>query len=247
MKPTEEALMAYADGELAEDQAAQVAAAIAADPQLAARVEAHRRLRRQLSAAYDPRLAQPVPLRLQAAAARLARAQRDAAAAPSPSDRRWGWQQWGAMAASLVVGVLLAQGLPMADVPGAIASREGHLVAHGELARGLDRQPSGAALSGLDVRMSFMDADGQACRVFVTSGDASLAGLACRHGKGWRLPVLMQAPAAVDQAMRQAASPLPSALLDAVDARIVGEPFDAVAEDAAIRAEWRGGDTTSRQ
>lgn len=231
--------MAYADGELAGEQALQVAAAIAADPALATRVAAHRHLRSRLSEAYDPVLEQAVPLRLQAAAARLARAQRESVAPVAAPAGGWGWPQWGAMAASLLVGVLLARGLPTGGEPGAIGTQDGHLVAASALARGLDAQVSGSAVGSLDVRMSFRDADGRPCRVFVSSGDAALAGLACRHGKGWRLPVLMQAPAVADQAMRQAASPLPSALLEAVDARIVGEPFDAAEEDAAIRAGWR--------
>lgn len=239
MKPTDEQLMAYADDELVGEQAAQVAAAIAAEPALAARIAAHRRLRRRLSEAYDPLLVQPVPLRLQAAAARLARARSDFSALVDAPTARWGWPQWGAMAASLLVGVLLARGIPGGDEPGGITTRDGHLVATSALARGLNTQESGVAVGPLDVRMSFRDAEGRSCRAFVTSGDAALAGLACRHGKGWRLPVLVQAPAVAGQAMRQAASPLPSALLEAVDRRIVGEPLDAAEEDAAIRAGWR--------
>lgn len=236
MKPTDEELMAYADGELAGTDAVRVAAAIAADPALTARVAAHCRLRGRLSHAYAPVLAQPVPLRVQAAAVRLARAAagRPAAIPSGP----WRGSQWLAMAASLLIGLLLARGLPPGDAESGIVSRDGELIAAGVLAHALDGQISGVKFGGVDVRMSFLDADGHACRVFVTGGDAALAGLACRHGKGWRLPVLVQAPASAGQDMRQAASPLPPGLLEAVDARMDGEPLNAVAEDAAIRAGW---------
>ena len=46
MSVTDEELMALADGELSGDDAERVSAAIAADPALAARIEAERRLQR---------------------------------------------------------------------------------------------------------------------------------------------------------------------------------------------------------
>jgi anti-sigma factor RsiW len=64
----DETLMAYADGELEPAQRAEVAAALAADPQLARRVEQHQGLRKKLSAAFDPVLLETVPDSLIAAA-----------------------------------------------------------------------------------------------------------------------------------------------------------------------------------
>ncbi|MFN3843995.1 MAG: zf-HC2 domain-containing protein, partial [Rehaibacterium terrae] len=63
MRISDERLMAYVDGELDAAQAAQVEAAIAADPALAAAVARQRRLRERLRAAFDPVLDQPVPER----------------------------------------------------------------------------------------------------------------------------------------------------------------------------------------
>jgi hypothetical protein len=57
----DETLMAYADGELEPAQCAEVEAAMAADPAVAARVEQHRALRRKLNAAFDPILLETVP------------------------------------------------------------------------------------------------------------------------------------------------------------------------------------------
>ena len=61
MSITEEQIAAYADGELEGEALAQIEAAIAADPALAAKVEAHRALRSQLSAHFAPVLDEAVP------------------------------------------------------------------------------------------------------------------------------------------------------------------------------------------
>ena len=59
-------VMAYVDGELDSTQVAEFEARIAADPALQRAVQRERDLRAALSAAYDPVLAEPVPLALQA-------------------------------------------------------------------------------------------------------------------------------------------------------------------------------------
>src|ERR1700736_4408975 len=109
---SEETLMAYADGELDPATRAAVEAAMAGDPQLAQRVARHQRLRTRLSGAFDPVLDEPLPQRLlntvrsapaNARADNVVPLQRARASAP-----RWSWPQWGAIAASLVAGVLLA-------------------------------------------------------------------------------------------------------------------------------------------
>lgn len=242
MKPTQEELMAYADGELDGDAAARVAAAVTADTALAERVATHRRLRGRLRDAYDPVLGQPVPLRLQAAAARLAKAQRDATAGPSPVARRRAWPAWTALAASLVAAVLLARMLPTeSTVPGIGTRVDGDRVAVGALADSLEAQVSGGPPGGdaVSLHFSFRATDGRPCRTFVLHGDKPLAGLACRETEAWHVDVLVDAPQAQAAEMRMASSALPPLLLEVVDARIAGEPLDAAQEDAAIRAGWR--------
>ena len=66
MTPDDEMLMAYADGELDPLAAKRVEREIAANPELAATIEAHRALRRRLGAAFAPVLDAPVPDRLAA-------------------------------------------------------------------------------------------------------------------------------------------------------------------------------------
>jgi anti-sigma factor RsiW len=87
---------AYADGQLAPDRAAIVDVALAADPDLAARVAAIRAQSAALRDALDPVLGEPIPARLLTAAA-------------PPSTRAGVWRRWlapaFAVAATFVVGV----------------------------------------------------------------------------------------------------------------------------------------------
>lgn len=61
MSVTDDELMAFADGELSGADGERVAAAVAADPALAARIAAERRLRTMLHGHLDPVAAEPVP------------------------------------------------------------------------------------------------------------------------------------------------------------------------------------------
>jgi anti-sigma factor RsiW len=92
--PNELDLMAYADGQLASDRAAAVEAALARDPQAAARVAEIREHNRLLRDGLDGWLAEPCPARL------LAAATPPASATP--------WRRPAlAMAATLVLGLAL--------------------------------------------------------------------------------------------------------------------------------------------
>ena len=64
MKYSDEILMAYADGELEEPRRSEVEHAVRADPALAAIVERHRALRRDVFSAFAGVLDEPVPPQL---------------------------------------------------------------------------------------------------------------------------------------------------------------------------------------
>ncbi|MBQ5946033.1 anti-sigma factor [Massilia sp. ST3] len=236
-------LMAYADGELDPARRAAIEQAMRDDPALAAAVERHRALRRDVAGAFAAILDEPVPERLQpdlAArvvqlnAARVRRVQPAEQVRP-PVRRRWSWPEWGALAATLAVGILLGQNGPGGGGQPAIGGDGGILAAHGELAQALDRQPGGARTGVAQVGISFAARDGSYCRGFVYGPSA---GLACRQGGAWRIPVLAESPSQAEGSYRQAGSALPPAVLDAIDARIAGAPLDAAGEAAARSRGW---------
>ena len=123
MTVTREELAAFADGELDPAREAEVAAVVAADPELAAQVESHRALRARLAGHFAPVFEAPVPDRL----ASLLRPEPqivDFAAAREKRERaralpRWTWIAGPALAASLALAVFWPRGgyvdAPLAD------------------------------------------------------------------------------------------------------------------------------------
>ena len=165
----DETLMAYADGELEPGQRADVEAAIAANPQLAERVEQQRALRRKLNAAYDPVLLETIPNALIASvrdaptagspgaangraatvtdlrrvrAARAAEAKEAAASARRAAlpRRPWTWFEWGAMAASVAAGAVIAHLVLKSPEANRIGTERGQLVAQADLSQALTTQ-----------------------------------------------------------------------------------------------------------
>jgi hypothetical protein len=244
MSFSDDILMAYADGELDGALRAEVEQAMRADPALAAAVERHRALRADVFAAFAGVLDEPVPERLQPRAPSGKHVHVDALrlAGARPLPARWSWPQWGAMAASLMVGVLAGalgwHGTRTGDATSTpIARAGGALVAQGALAQALSRQLASEQGPGADVKLgvSFQAKDGSYCRSF-TLGSAG--GLACRSGGAWRIPVLAEGEPEQGGAYRQAGSAMPSAVLDAIDQRIAGRALDAAGESAARRHGW---------
>jgi hypothetical protein len=259
MSFSDEILMAYADGELEPALAARVEQAMLADPQVAAAVQRHRALRTDVFAAFAGVLDEPVPERLRPASERRRAAD---AAAPSravpgatvvkldavravrerAAALRRAWPQWGALAASLVIGVLAGafgwQGLHTDQGEAPFGHLDGALVAQGQLAdalsRGLARAPSGG--DAVKLGISFQARDGSYCRSFML-GDTG--GLACRDGGRWRVPVLAEGEPEQRGAYRQAGSAMPAAVLDAIDQRIAGAALDAQGERAARDRGWQ--------
>jgi len=229
----DEKLMAYVDGELDAEARAEVEAAMAADPELRKRVEAHRRLRTLLSGAYAGTTDEPVPERLsamlkpKAEVVDLGAARKAEAARPARLIRR----NWVAIAATFAVGVIAGQIVNLGPEP-AVMSHGGALVAQGALADRLDTQ---LASAGTGIGLSFRDRDGDYCRTFRTS---ELAGLACRDGRNWSVRLAVTMPSA-NSSYRMAGSDLPLAVLGEVEATIAGEPFDAAEEAAARDRGWR--------
>jgi len=218
-----EQVMAYLDGEL--DAAARKAfeADMAADPELAAEVAAHRGLADSLKAAYDPVIDEPVPLRLTLAAQ-----------AANDAPRRGRLMTWAAMAASLVLGVLVGR---MALAPQAPVAVGGQVPARTQLAQALDHGLA-AEPGVVRIGLTFRDAGGRYCRTF-QSGPDKLAGLACRDAKAWRIETATAWTLAATPTYRTAGSDTPPAVLAAVDGALSGQVFDAAQERAARDGGWK--------
>jgi hypothetical protein len=257
---SEEMLMAYADGEYdAPERSAErsaLEAAMQADPDLAARVEQHRALRRRVSALYAEVLDEPVPDRLVAAVrgrrgpqsqaevvdlGRLRTARPLKAAGASHVGR--GVPRWAAMAASLIVGLAAGYLAWSPRESGSISAAGGHLTAQSSLERALTSDIAGqhAPADPVYVGLSFKSKSGAYCRTFVMQQTEALNGLACRHGDQWRIEALASTNAApgTSASYRPAASELSESVRALVEAQMAGEPLDAQGEALAKQHNWQ--------
>lgn len=229
----EELFYAWLDGELQGDEAARVAAKVTADPALAAKADQHRALAAGLRGAFDPTLydGAPPPRFGSAEIVDLGakRSQREARRAS------FGLPQWAAMAATLAIGIVAGQFVGDRSAS-PVESHDGTLVAAASLDRALDAQLASAGADGpVRVGLTFRDREGAICRSFT---ERAASGMACRQGEGWRVEGLFSAPADQQGDYRMAAGEDPR-LAALIDDRIVGEPFDAATEKAALEKGWR--------
>lgn len=242
---SDETVMAYVDGELDDAARAALEVAMATDSDLTERVARERRLRARLHGEFDPVLREPIPERLLAAAnATSAKARTgNIIWLKRIPTRDWSWPQWSAIAASLILGVLVAPLLRHEPGQGPLGIRDGKVLAAGALAHALSEQLASNQFANAPVQIgvSFLTRNGDYCRTFMLRDKSAVAGLACREGGSWRL----QALAATDRATsgsgeyQPAASSLPPAIAQSVDALIVGDPLDAKSEAAARGNGWR--------
>lgn len=247
MKFSDDLLIAYINGELAEPARAAVERAMHADPILAARVAQHRR---ESSAARSHIFSvsnghggghqqRPLPpggakvVHLDAI-----RPGRGAPPPPQPARPDWTPRHWLALGAALVVGAVggALGWQQLRPDPGlaVIEASDGALVARGRLVEALGGQLAspGPSETGVRIGVTFVSKDGSYCRSFVVD---TTAGLACRGGGRWTIPVLAQPQAGT--AWLDGAS-LPPSVQAAIDARIVGATLDPAAERAAQQRGW---------
>jgi hypothetical protein len=221
-----EEVAAFADGELEGERQAEVAAAVAADPELAEQVRAHRALRERLSSHFAPIMEAPLPERL------LRPLQpRDTVVnlsdvrwkRHSRSYARWAWLAGPALAASLVLALLMQQ-----DHSNPI---------EGNLALALDRQLVAEQAPGAPQRilLSFRNTSGEYCRAFTSP---ALSGIACREADGWRLEQKASGAKPDESDYRMAGSSA-AELLAGAQAMAVGPALDAGEERRARENGWR--------
>jgi hypothetical protein len=246
MKFSDELLIAFVNGELAEPARAAVERALRADPVIAARVS---QLRARRSRVYGVVAggrdggahahAHGGPPGAKVVQLDMVRAARNGPLpALAPLKPAWTIHHWSALAAALVAGALAGgfgwraweSGAELASLSGA----DGALVAQGHLASALTAQLASPGPSGrVRIGISFLAKDGRYCRSFVMD---TTAGLACRDGGAWKIPVLAQGAAG---AAWMDGTGLPPAVLDAIDGRIAGTPLGPAAERAAQARGWK--------
>lgn len=218
----DEMLMAYADGELNDNERAAMETLLSQDTALRARLEPFVETRMRLSYAFEHMIHEAVPARLIAAIAtagtapkpisqpaattpwhaRLSQSVADAFAAAFPN----GMSPLVAASAAALVAVAGTAGWIGGRVLGPSAMIEvadGGLVASGSLAAALETLPSGVAstvANGATVTpvLSFPSQSDGICREYRIAGKETapdFAGLACRGADGtWRLALHTETP-----------------------------------------------------
>ncbi|SEH17040.1 hypothetical protein SAMN05428974_2029 [Sphingopyxis sp. YR583] len=221
---------AFVDGELDDLTARRIEREAESDPALAAEIARHRALRAQLAAHYAPVAEEAVPERLRALLVPDQSVDTSIAARREAKRARVTAVHWGAIAASLVLGLTL--GLrPWMPAP-SLAEANGAVVAAGPLAEALDTQLASNQPSSATVRigLSFQDRAGRYCRSFQS---ASLDGIGCQDDGHWHLERTMRGQAGTDY--RQASS---GELAAAAAAMMAGDPLDAAREQQARDKGW---------
>ncbi|MGL3822918.1 anti-sigma factor family protein [Sphingopyxis sp. R3-92] len=225
-----ETIAAFVDGELDDPTARRVERAAQNDGALSAEIARHRALKARLTAHYRPIANEAVPERLRMSLAVDDKVDMSLTDRRATRRARFGAIHWGAIAASLALGLTigLRPWLPVADV----ATDQGALIAAGSLAKALDTQLASNQSGDAAVRigLSFEDKSGRYCRSFESR---SLAGIGCREGDRWELERTLRAQSRGDY--RQASS---GELAAAAAAMIAREPLDGAAEQAARDAGW---------
>jgi hypothetical protein len=144
-----------------------------------------------------------------------------------------------ALAVGLILGLVLTG---TADKSGLVASRNGKLVAQGELDETLSLRLASERLAGTDTRVgtSFLANDGRYCRTFTAQGkDGAMAGLACRTGDEWQIAALGATTPSQPDVYQPAASALPSFIRQAMTDMLAGAPLDADGERRARDNGWQ--------
>jgi hypothetical protein len=233
-----EKLMAFVDGELDDAERHEVEQAIATDPALQAEVERQRRLKSAVADHYGPIAAQDIPERLRAMLAAHPNTPHEKVASLAEARARRrplpGWQSLGAIAASLVVGVIAGQ-LLLRGGAHPIGTRNGKLIAQDGLAEALETQLASTppAMAQTRIGLTFMDTQGRPCRTFESR---AFAGLACRGDGQWEMVMTSATETGGQPTYRQAGS---SPVMETAQRIMASEPFSAKAERAAVQGGWR--------
>jgi hypothetical protein len=228
----DEKFFAWLDGELGPAEAAEMAAKVAVDPELARLAEQHRALGAHLKGAFDPIALESVPARLQEQLRPSAEVIDFAGA--KRMRRMPSFPQWTALAATLAVGILV--GTMASERGGApVEVQGGKMYAAAALDRALETQLASAPAGDVRIGLTFRNPAGEICRSFT---ERTSSGLVCRSSGRWQVEGLFAAPEGQSSDYRMAAGMDPN-LAALVDSTMSGEPFDSAAEKTAKARGWK--------
>jgi hypothetical protein len=234
MKIDDEMLMAFADGELAGEEADAVAVAVDADPVLAARLERYR-LTRSMIAEAAQQAPSPRPGLMEAARRRA-----EAAQMPRPAF----WRSPAPMAiAAGAGGLVIGLGAMQLIAATPALDAEAGMTAGGVLADALSGVTSNVRYAdggqSVEVIYTVRAADDRPCRVFKAQFETAVEGAACLEDGVWRVIALAETDP-VSEVYVPAASGASSLIESAVDGLSPGDPLTAEDEVALIREGWAG-------
>jgi hypothetical protein len=247
---TDEELMAYADGELAEDRAAALDLALAVDDALAERLGLFTDTRMIAADALRPLLDAPVPAHLvqrvrDLAAAEAARALPDddqvqnnnVVAFPTPSRTRSVWQM--PIAASIVFAIGVGAGLMLRNSGAPATGLEIAAVTDPAITGALATLASGESLPLADggrigAIATFRAEDDALCREFEfdRGNGTAFVSIACHDGQDWQIRLAIAAAVADETGYAPASS------IEALDAYLsatnAGAPLPPADEAASL-------------
>lgn len=244
-------LAAFLRAELSDADMAMIETAINNDPAVCARAEKLAGLAdvshdQAIVDAFSPVLEAPVPAHLADVPLQrpVANVIDFAAARRGKKPRAWGIAQYGAMAASLALGLFMGSGLrdgpQTGGEPALVLASASGLQMTAVVEKFLSAKNSGEsqALAGLgnaSVALTFRTGDDRLCRQFsLQSAGQTSDAVACRAGSHWRLEAFGQRLQAAGE-LRTAGGDAAPAVVAAVDELIAGDPLTDQAEKDALR------------
>ena len=232
MKFDRATIAAYIDGELDLVTVKRIEKAVDEDVTLAREIESEKALRTQLTGHFGLVLDEALPERLTSLLTGNITAIDDYRSANSTRSYKASKMQWGAMAASLVVGLMIG-GTALDRDAGLVQTDGKQLVASGALADALNTQLASTQGTNPEIRIgtSFAATGSGYCRTFES---AALDGIACSNGSEWQLRQTLSGNGASEY--RQASA---GVLAEAAAAMMSGDPLDAASEKAAKDKGWR--------
>jgi anti-sigma factor RsiW len=155
----------------------------------------------------------------------------------------WTWFEWGAVAASIALGAVIAHLAMRAPATSRFGTENGHLVAQTDLAQALSTQLAidQSMDTPVQIGVSFKSKAGDICRTFTVKDENVMGGLACRQGAEWRVQILANAPPGTNAqgGYKPAGGSMPTSVVAAVEQQIDGDPLDADGEAAARARGWK--------